>query len=99
MRRLFRESVTLKRAGAVDEYGETLSSASEIVWARWSDRVTLVRDAMGREVVSGATVSTIEALAAGDVLVDPVGRDRTVLVVRRAQTVRGAASHYVASVS
>ncbi len=96
----FNQTISIKRQ-KVDADGNTLYNAdgtpqfeTATIKGRFVEDRRLVRDASGREVVSEAKLSTIEAIRPDDRVVDD-GREYAVLHLAKARDVDGVFSHYV----
>lgn len=73
------QTATWRRRTGQDGYGVPTFAADATITCRWEWKRRMVRSLTGDEIVSEARVFTRDAVNAGDVLVDPAGREWTVI--------------------
>lgn len=90
------QTATLQRSAGVNAAAEQTYNAPASISVRWFHENRMVRDDLGREVVSTAHISTREEISLQDLVTDEDGRAREVIQVRKNLDVDGVFSHYVA---
>lgn len=88
LERMFRDTITVRAPGSVDEYGQTSSSTGTTVRARVVRNHTRSRSDDGEEFISTTQVATLHPIKVGDTLVID-GVERPVRAVKSAQPLRG----------
>lgn len=90
-----RQTAVLERRTATSAREGNTYTAAETIRVRWYSEETVLRFDDGREIISGAHISTPALISEGDRLTDEDGRARAIVRVRRNRDTRGAFSHYV----
>lgn len=83
------QSITWKRRTGQNSYNEPTFTTSSIK-VRWVDKRRFVRKFTGEEVISESTIYTQALVEPGDVLVDPDGREWTVLTKSKSPELDGS---------
>lgn len=89
---LIHSAVWGQATAVMDDYGEPQRVISTIV-CRWEDRIKLVRNRQGAEVVSEARVFCSAAIKPGDLLTYG-GKEREVIAVSSSTSIGGDETYY-----
>lgn len=73
------QTITWKRRTGQNAYNEPTFAPDASIKVRWEDKRRLVRSFTGEEVISEATIYTESLVEPNDVLIDPDGREWTVI--------------------
>lgn len=89
---LIHSALWSQATAVMDGYGEPVRTESTIL-CRWEDRIKLVRNRQGAEVVSEAKVFCAAAVKPGDLLTYG-GREREVIAVSSSTSIGGDETFY-----